>query len=91
MVLTVRVAGPGAVTALARSGRSVVARAFGAARKAGKFSIRLSLLPHYAHLVVKGKTIHASVTVTWSPKKPKLPNKGSLDVTFAHRKTQKSK
>jgi hypothetical protein len=91
MVLTVRLAGPGAVSALARSGRSVVARAFGAAQKAGKFIIRLSLLPHYAHLVAKGKTIHASVTVTWSPKKPKLPKKGSLDVTFAHRKTRKSK
>jgi hypothetical protein len=90
-LLTIRVAGPGAVSALARSGHAVVGRAFGTAHKAGQFRLRLSLLPHYARIVTRGKAIHATVTVTWSPKKPKTPKKGSLGVTFSSRKTRKSK
>lgn len=90
--LTIHVPGAGRVSALAR-GRGkhppVIARAFGSAHKAGTFHMTLTLLSRYASAVRRGKAMHATVTVTWSPKAPKVPKKSSFAVTFKRAKSVK--
>jgi hypothetical protein len=92
IILTVRVPGPGRVTAIAH-GRGkhppVIGRAFGSAHKAGAFHMTLNLLPRYAASVRRGRAMHATVTVTWSPKAPKVPKKASFAVTFKRAKSGK--
>jgi hypothetical protein len=93
LLLIVDVPGPGRVTAIAhrRGGKHppVVGRAFGAAHKRGAFRITLTLLPRYAAALRRGRALHATVTVTWSPKAPKVPKKASFGVTFTRAKSGK--
>jgi hypothetical protein len=94
LLLTARVPGPGRVIALARrrgGGSPVIAEAVGTARSGGAFRLTLTVLPKYARLLQGGKPVSARVTVTWSPKAPKVPKKLSINATFKRRVTHGSR
>src|SRR5262249_8254738 len=85
MLLAIHVPGAGKVSVLARATgkhHPAIARAFGTARKKGVFRVRLRLLSRYANQVKRGRPVHATITVTWSPKAPKVPKKRSFGLTF---------
>jgi hypothetical protein len=88
--VTARVPGSGRVIALAKRrghGAAILSEASGSAHHAGLFRLHLVVLPKFAGLLRTGKPLATRVTVTWSPKAPKVPRKQSINAAFKRKVT----